>query len=59
MTDIQAPWIGRGPDDDDCDREEKYYEDQESMRDWRRDMKYIEEEEQKEKQKEKQKEEEK
>lgn len=53
MTDIQAPWIGRGPEyyDDDYDREEKYYEDQESMRDWRRDMEYIEEEEQKEKQK--------
>ena len=55
MTDIQAPWIGRGPDDDDYDREEKYYEDQESMRDWRRDMEYIEEEEQKEKQKEEEK----
>lgn len=53
MTDIQAPWIGRGPEyyDDDYDREEKYYEDQESMRDWRRDMEYIEKEEQKEKQK--------
>lgn len=57
MTNIQAPWIGKGPEyyDDDYDKEEKYYEDQESMRDWRRDMEYIEEEEQKEKQKEEEK----
>lgn len=40
MYNIQAPWIGKGPEyyEDDYDKEEKYLEDQENIRDWRRDM---------------------